>query len=51
LVRSAEDVLGKRWVHHPEGARLKAETDQFRERLQPTKLFQAWLAEVQKVRA
>ena len=44
-----EDVLGKKWTHHIEGQRLKDETDQFRERLQPTKLFQNWLTEADKV--
>ncbi len=46
---SVEDVLGKKWSHHVEGQRLKDETDKFRERLQPTKLFQNWLQEADKV--
>jgi hypothetical protein len=44
-----EDVLGKRWVHHVEGQRLKTETDQFRDRLQPTRIFQNWLTDAHKV--
>ena len=48
-MQRVEDVLGKRWFHHVEGQRLKAETDQFRSRLQPTAIFAAWLADAQKL--
>jgi dynein heavy chain 1 len=48
-LQRVEDVLGKRWFHHVEGQRLKSETDQFRARLQPNAIFQAWLADAQKL--
>lgn len=48
-LQRVEDVLGKRWSHHVEGQRLKTETDQFRARLQPTAIFQTWLADAQKL--
>jgi dynein heavy chain 1 len=44
-----EDVLGKQWVHHTEGRTLSRECEQFRQRLQPDKIFQQWLSDNKEI--
>ena len=39
------DVLGDQWDHHTDGRTLHRECDQFRQRLQPEKVFGQWLTE------
>lgn len=42
-MQKVEDVLGMNWCHHIEGQSLKSESDLFRERLQPDRIFHEWL--------
>merc|ERR1712038_254362 len=44
-IAKVESVLGKSWVQHVEGRRLKRESDLFRENLQPIKIFSNWIKE------
>ena len=47
LMSRVEQVLGRQWHHHIEGRQLKRDSDDFRAKLKPTKLFQSWLANTQ----
>lgn len=38
-----ESVLGKQWFHHFDGRQLKRDTDDFRAKLKPLRLYQQWL--------
>ncbi len=38
-----EAVLGPKWVNHPEGARLKKESDNFKRFLDAKHYFSKWL--------
>ena len=42
-MQQVEDVLGQKWSHHIQGQSLKAESDLFKDRLQPDRIFQNWL--------
>ena len=48
LMSRVEQVLGKQWHHHLEGKQLKRDSDDFRAKLKPTKLYQAWLTATQE---
>ncbi|XP_001636057.2 cytoplasmic dynein 1 heavy chain 1 isoform X2 [Nematostella vectensis] len=43
-----EDVLGKGWENHVEGQRLKADGDNFRQKLNTQELFDDWSRKVQQ---
>ena len=47
-VQRVEQVLGKQWHHHIDGKQLKRDSDDFRLKLKPNKLFTAWLADTQQ---
>ena len=48
LMSRVEQVLGKQWHHHIEGKQLKRDSEDFRAKLKPTKLYQAWLTATQE---
>ena len=41
-----EDVLGRSWAVHSEGAKLRAESELFRKKLDTRPIFEAWLQDV-----
>jgi len=43
-----ESVLGKQWNHHFEGRQLKRDSDDFRAKLKPIRLYQQWLVRQQE---
>ena len=43
-----ESVLGKQWYHHFDGRQLKRDTDDFRAKLKPIRLYQHWLVKQQE---
>ena len=45
-MRRVEDVLGKRWANFQEGQRLQKESENFRPKLNPQKLYDAWLRSI-----
>lgn len=47
-LRRVEDVLGKGWENHVEGAKLKADGDSFRLKLDTQELFDDWARKVQQ---
>ena len=47
-VARVEQVLGRQWHHHIDGKQLKRDSDDFRLKLKPAKLFSAWLADTQQ---
>ena len=47
-MRRVEDVLGKDWESHIEGQGLKADGDQFRQKLSTQEIFDDWSQQVQK---
>eukprot|EP00111_Clytia_hemisphaerica_P013470 TCONS_00039590-protein len=47
-LRRVEDVLGKDWESHIEGQGLKADGDQFRQKLSTQEIFDDWSQQVQK---
>ena len=48
LMSRVEQVLGRQWHHHLEGKALKRDSDDFRAKLKPTKLYAAWLQATQE---
>uniref|UniRef100_A0A0G4FLJ2 Dynein heavy chain, cytoplasmic n=1 Tax=Chromera velia CCMP2878 TaxID=1169474 RepID=A0A0G4FLJ2_9ALVE len=49
-MRRVEDVLGKGWEQHLEGAKLKQDGDAFAKKLNTTALFDQWLKEIKENR-
>ena len=45
-LKRVESVLGKGWENHIEGQQLRAEGDQFKQKLNPQPLFQQWVDRV-----
>jgi dynein heavy chain 1 len=45
-MRRVEDVLGKSWEQHVEGAKLKADGESFRLKLSTNELFEHWVQKV-----
>ena len=50
-LKRAEDVLGKFWETHLEGAKLKQDGDNFREKLNTQQLYDDWVQKVSQKQA
>lgn len=46
-MQRVEDVLGKSWESDAEGQKLKAEGDQFRQKLNTEQIFNKWISETE----
>ena len=47
-LKKVEDVLGKDWMLHAEGAKLEAEGSNFRKKLETRPIFESWLHDVNR---